>query len=193
MRMMDPSILAEFPISKEDKTLCGSACIDVICSLYHIAPSTSADGPKDIWAAWLAYRLLLHGLDVKLYCSPESRLYQDYEAINKKNIEFDGFDSLAKFESVGGVIIPHMLSAVELEADLIDGPVLVLVDSSTWNNRNDISGGHYLLLLKKQKNQMLLVNTGKTTIHLDVAPIERVYRAFATGGGWGIAITSPFL
>ena len=186
MKISDERLSRIFPMKKSPELLCGEACVAVICRLLQVPYSASMDCQRR-WAPALACELLEKGFQARLYCSPASRLMNDYMRFrDDASVSLEVFTAIRDYLSYGNAVNTVQLREEEVTGLLADGSAILLVDSAEWNEDGALSGGHFVLLLSESDDCYWIANPQRDEIQLGRFPKAKVMRALDAAGGWAI-------
>ena len=141
------SLTYNHALLKQKDQLCGNACAEIACMLFYEKDGSTKE--TLLWCSDIALFLHSRKIDVQLLCW-NSNLYRDY--CSSDDSSFEGFCSLKSYESCVEPIQEKLLCIQSLYREINENRCIVCcVDSSIFNNNEKLSGGHFVVLFKKEE------------------------------------------
>ena len=168
--------------------LCGSLCVKYILDSYKI--DYIKINKKMKWLTELALTLKRSGLfNIKVFCY-NSNLYEDYKLLSKSNLSFDGFIYIKEALNNNIPIIEKRLSINELKREITQNKYIILcVESKVFNNDFNMKGGHFIILNKINKNNLVeVINPTKDKYEIKYLSLDFLIRCCKNYGAWRVII-----
>lgn len=164
--------------------LCGNFCVNYI--IEKIEPTKVKPLPDMIWTTDLASAFLgLNINNVEIYFH-NSKLVEDY--LKADNYLFDGFKSIENYLAKGGSLVEKKFTEESLLNELALTKFMILcVKSRILNNNSKMTGGHFVVLQKENKD-IKMINPLKVGYEERIVTPKEVMNLCKDFGNWRILI-----
>ena len=169
-------------IDKSAEMLCGPACINYIL---HLEKRNNKVINTLTWCCDLACALKEMNFNVDVRCF-NSKLYNDSQKFSDS--KFDGFTSINRYLKKKP-IKELELTVEDLKQEIKHSKYLICnVSSKLFNNDNNMTGGHYILVLGENLNFVKIINPRKTVYEQTEITLQKLIDCMKDFGSWRILI-----
>ncbi|MDD2377981.1 MAG: hypothetical protein PHF30_03025 [Bacilli bacterium] len=172
---------------ENNSILCGSACVKYILDINNIKSDNI--NLEMFWITELALSLFENDIkNIQLKCF-NSNLYNDF--VNKKNndMSFLGFYFLNEVFKKGININESSLESSSFKKEIEESKYIIMcVQSDKFNNNKKMSGGHFIIITKSDKNNVEIINPVKSKYEKKYIGISKLLSCCKNYGSWRILI-----
>jgi len=172
---------------ENNSILCGSACVKYILDINNIKSDNI--NLEMFWITELALSLFENNIkNIQLKCF-DSNLYNDF--LHKKNndMSFLGFYFLNEVVKNRININESSLNSSNLKKEIEESKYIIMcVESNKFNNDIKMSGGHFIIITKIDKNNVEIINPIKSKYEKKYIGISRLLSCCKNYGSWRILI-----
>ena len=168
--------------TKDEKTMCGSACVKWICDNENVQISIN---DNEIWCCSLALCLQKAGFNLKVKCF-NSKLYDD--CLKFSDQKFEGFESIRNYIKENKIQIEQPTIENILKEIVNHKYVIYNVSSAKFHKNKSLNGGHYIVVAKANDNTLEIINPRKTDFEIKNITTKHLIDCIKDFGCWRILV-----